>query len=47
MNILGLLDVPDSGDYYLDGINVSKASENELARIRNNKIDLYSRILIY
>lgn len=38
MNILGLLDVPDSGDYYLDGINVSKASENELARIRNNKI---------
>lgn len=38
MNILGLLDVPDSGDYYLDGINISKASENELARIRNNKI---------
>ena len=38
MNILGLLDVPDSGSYKLDGIDVSKAKENELARIRNNKI---------
>lgn len=38
MNILGLLDVPDSGDYILDGVNVSKATENELASIRNNKI---------
>ena len=38
MNILGLLDVPDSGSYKLDGIDVSKAKENELATIRNNKI---------
>lgn len=38
MNILGLLDVPDSGEYNLDGVNVSKAKENELAQIRNNKI---------
>lgn len=38
MNILGLLDTPDSGTYTLDGINVSKAKENELAQIRNNKI---------
>ena len=38
MNILGLLDVPDSGKYELDGIDVSKAKENELATIRNNKI---------
>lgn len=38
MNILGLLDVPDSGEYDLDGMNVSKAKENELAEIRNNKI---------
>ena len=38
MNILGLLDVPDSGSYKLDGIDVSKAKENELAKIRNNKI---------
>ena len=38
MNILGLLDVPDSGSYILDGIKTDKASENELAKIRNNKI---------
>ena len=38
MNILGLLDVPDSGSYELNGIDVSKAKENELATIRNNKI---------
>lgn len=38
MNILGLLDVPDSGSYNLDGVDVSKAKENELAKIRNNKI---------
>lgn len=38
MNILGLLDVPDSGEYDLDGVNVTKAKENELAKIRNNKI---------
>ncbi len=38
MNILGLLDVPDSGEYILDNINVSKAKENDLATIRNNKI---------
>lgn len=38
MNILGLLDVPDSGNYVLDGVDVSKAKENELAKIRNNKI---------
>lgn len=38
MNILGLLDISDSGNYILDGTNVSKASENQLARIRNNKI---------
>lgn len=38
MNILGLLDVPDSGTYILDNIKTDKASENELAKIRNNKI---------
>lgn len=38
MNILGLLDVPDSGSYKLDGINTSKATDNQLAKIRNNKI---------
>lgn len=38
MNILGLLDVPDSGTYILDKIEVEKASDNQLAKIRNNKI---------
>lgn len=38
MNILGLLDVPDSGEYILDGTAVNKLKENELAVIRNKKI---------
>lgn len=38
MNILGCLDVPDSGKYYLDKINVLKTSEDKLAEIRNSKI---------
>lgn len=38
MNILGLLDIPDSGGYFLDNVDVSKAKENELAKIRNSKI---------
>lgn len=38
MNILGLLDVPDSGIYELNGRDVCKAKENRLAEIRNNKI---------
>ena len=38
MNILGLLDVPNSGKYLLDNIETNKLSENELAEIRNKKI---------
>ena len=38
MNILGLLDTPDSGKYILDGVEVESAKDNELAKIRNNKI---------
>ncbi|HLU10113.1 MAG TPA: ABC transporter ATP-binding protein, partial [Oceanobacillus sp.] len=38
MNILGCLDQPTSGEYFLDGVNVSKLSESELAGIRNKKI---------
>ena len=38
MNILGLLDVPDSGEYILDEKEVSKLPDNELAEIRNKKI---------
>jgi putative ABC transport system ATP-binding protein len=38
MNILGCLDQSTRGSYYLDGVNVSKLKENELAGIRNRKI---------
>lgn len=38
MNMVGLLDVPDSGEYILDGTNVESLSENKLAEIRNRKI---------
>jgi putative ABC transport system ATP-binding protein len=38
MNILGCLDQPSAGEYYLDGENVSKLSEGDLARVRNKKI---------
>ena len=38
MNILGLLDVPDSGEYFLNNDNVANLKDNELAEIRNKKI---------
>ncbi|MFZ7101959.1 MAG: ABC transporter ATP-binding protein [Peptococcaceae bacterium] len=38
MNILGCLDIPTSGEYYLDRVDVLKAKEDQLADIRNNKI---------
>jgi putative ABC transport system ATP-binding protein len=38
MNILGCLDRPTRGRYYLDGVDVSGMSKNELARIRNRKL---------
>ncbi|MCF3578335.1 ATP-binding cassette domain-containing protein, partial [Planktothrix agardhii] len=38
MNIIGCLDRPSAGSYYLDGVNVAQMSENNLARIRNIKL---------
>lgn len=38
MNLLGCLDTPTKGKYYLKGKSVSTLSENELARIRNQEI---------
>ncbi len=38
MHILGCLDRPTSGQYFLDGQDVSQMSKDELAEVRNNKI---------
>ena len=38
MNIIGCLDVADAGEYLLDGLPIESYSENELAKIRNQKI---------
>lgn len=38
MNILGCLDVPSTGEYYLDKKEISTYNESQLAKIRNEKI---------
>lgn len=38
MNILGLLDLPSTGSYYLDGLDVSHMTDDQLSEIRNKKI---------
>jgi putative ABC transport system ATP-binding protein len=38
MHILGALDTPTSGQYFLDGQDISKLNDDELAEIRNRKI---------
>lgn len=38
MHIIGCLDVPTAGTYHLDGTDVSRMSEKQLAEIRNKKI---------
>ena len=38
MNIIGCLDTADAGIYQLDGIPIGDYSENQLARVRNQKI---------
>jgi len=38
MHIIGCLDTPTSGEYVLDGVNVSQMTDNQLAAIRNRKI---------
>jgi putative ABC transport system ATP-binding protein len=38
MNVLGCLDTPTEGQYFLDGVDVARATANELAVIRNRKI---------
>jgi putative ABC transport system ATP-binding protein len=38
LQILGALDQPTSGEYFLDGVDVAKLRDNQLAEIRNKKI---------
>ena len=38
MNIIGILDRPTSGAYYLDGLDIQTAKDTELSHIRNQKI---------
>lgn len=54
MNIIGCLDIPTSGQYYLNNTDISKLNDNQLANIRNREVgfvfqtfNLLSRINIY
>ena len=38
MNLIGCLDTPSAGEYWLNGVPVSELSDDELARIRNREI---------
>ena len=38
MNVLGCLDTPSAGEYWLNGEEVSRLSDDELARVRNREI---------
>ena len=38
LNLLGCLDTPTSGEYYLDGVSVRTMGKNDRARLRNRKI---------
>lgn len=38
LNVLGMLDTPDSGNYYFDGADISNYSENQLSELRKRSI---------
>src|SRR3989442_4802197 len=38
MNIIGCLDLPTTGNYFVDGVDVRRLTDNQLAAIRNRKI---------
>jgi len=38
MNLIGCLDSPTQGEYFLDGVNVAHMTDDELAAVRNRKI---------
>ncbi|MBM3703282.1 MAG: ATP-binding cassette domain-containing protein, partial [Actinobacteria bacterium] len=54
MNIIGCLDVPTSGQYFLNNMDISKLNDNQLANIRNKEVgfvfqtfNLLSRTNVY
>ena len=47
MNIVGALDTPTSGTYILNGNDVSKMSESDLATVRNKEIGFVFLFLFY
>jgi putative ABC transport system ATP-binding protein len=38
MNIIGCLDIPTDGSYFLDGVDVARLNDSQLAELRNKKI---------
>ncbi len=46
MNIIGCLDVPTSGEYYLSGMKIADQEEKVLAHIRRKEIRLYLPVLL-
>ena len=38
MNLLGCLETPSSGDYWLNGVHVSRMNSRELAQVRNRQV---------
>ena len=42
MHIMGALDTPTTGQYYLDGTEISKYTDDQLSRIRNQRIGFES-----
>ncbi len=38
MNVMGCLDLPDSGNYFLDGVDIAACTDRQLSQIRSEKI---------
>ena len=47
MNLIGCLDEPTSGEYFLDGVNTNSLSKNDYAKIRNQKIGFVFQDLFF